>query len=214
MGLLGQFQIFDLFSEFCRDLGIFPEFGLTLGIRFEPVLGGLSRLKEMAPYTSMPSMSANENNILYSNSMKYNRNHLIRRLLSGITNDELEKLIQIWEEAKRPIPAPRIKKQRPVPIPGTKSTVKRMVDYFKQNPIPLAPQANLTAVRREMKSYARAFKINIVNDRDPLAQLQETKQQIGRFLKRLKVEMGGFKYSEALEVDPIMELQHLLEGLL
>ena len=42
-------------------------FGVTLGIRFElveSVLGGLSRLKEMAPYTSMPSMSANENNII------------------------------------------------------------------------------------------------------------------------------------------------------
>ena len=67
-----------------------------------------------------------------------------------------------------------------------------MVDYSKQNPIPLAPQANLTEVRRAMNSYARAFKINIVNDRDPLAQLQETRQQIGRFLKRLKVEMGRF----------------------
>ena len=55
-----------------------------------------------------------------------------------------------------------------------------------------------------MKSYARAFKIDIVNDRDLLAQLKETRQQIGRFLKRLKVEMGGFKYSEALEVDPII----------
>ena len=56
--------------------------------------------------------------------MKYNRNHLIKRLLSGITNDELEKLVQIREEAERPIPAPRIKKQRPVSIPITKSTVK------------------------------------------------------------------------------------------
>ena len=42
-----------------------------------------------------------------------------------------------------------------------------------------------------MKSYARAFKIDIVNDGDLLAQLKETRQQIGRFLKRLKVEMGG-----------------------
>ena len=67
--------------------------------------------------------------------------------------------MQIREEAERPIPAPRIKKQRPVPIPRTKSTVKRMVDYSKKNPIPLAPQANLTEVRREMKSYARAFNI-------------------------------------------------------
>ena len=43
---------------------------LTLGIRFEPVLGCLSRLKEMAPYTSMQMVSSNENNIVYPNSMK------------------------------------------------------------------------------------------------------------------------------------------------
>ena len=61
-----------------------------------------------------------------------------------------------------------------------KSTVKRMVDYFKQNPIPLAPQINMTEVRRAMKGYARAFKINIVNDRDPLIQLQETREEIGK----------------------------------
>ena len=52
-----------------------------------------------------------------------------------------------------------------------------------------------------MKGYARAFNMNIVNDRDPLVQLQETRQEIGIFLKHLKVEMGGFKYSEALEVE-------------
>ena len=55
-----------------------------------------------------------------------------------------------------------------------------MVDYFTQNPVPLAPQINMTEVGRAMKGYARAFKINI--------------EEIGRFLKRLKVEMGGFKY--------------------
>ena len=31
--------------------------------------------------------------------------------------------------------------------------------------------------------------------------MQETREEIGRFLKRLKVEMRGFKYSEALEVE-------------
>ena len=81
------------------------------------------------------------------------------------------------------------------------STVKRIVDYFKQNPIPLAPPINMTEVRRAMKGYARAFKIDIVNDSDPLIQLQETREEINRFLKCLKVEMGGFKYSEALEVE-------------
>ena len=82
-----------------------------------------------------------------------------------------------------------------------KSTVKRLVDYFKQNLILLAPETNMTEVRRAMKDYARAFKINIVNDRDPLIQLQETREEMGRFLERLKVEMGGFEYSEALEVE-------------
>ena len=66
-----------------------------------------------------------------------------------------------------------------------------MIDYFKQNPVPLAPQTNITEVRRAIKGYARAFKINIMNDRDPLIQLQETREEIGRFFKRLKVEMGG-----------------------
>ena len=43
---------------------------LTLGIRFEPVLGGLSRLKEIASHTSMQMVSLNEkNNIIYSRSM-------------------------------------------------------------------------------------------------------------------------------------------------
>ena len=31
--------------------------------------------------------------------------------------------------------------------------------------------------------------------------MQETREEIGRFLKRLKVEMRGFKYSEAFEVE-------------
>ena len=80
---------------------------LTLGIRFEPVLGGLSRLKEIAPYTCIQMVRSNKNNITYGNSMKTNRNELIRRLLSGVTDDELENLVRVREEARRPIPAPR-----------------------------------------------------------------------------------------------------------
>ena len=57
MGGLGQF----LYMHFLD---------LTLGIRFKPVLGGLSRLKEITPYTSMQMVRSNEKkNIIYSNSM-------------------------------------------------------------------------------------------------------------------------------------------------
>ena len=86
---------------------------LTLGIR----------LKEMALYYSMKMVCSNENKnkIIYSNSMKTNRNELIRRLLSGVTDDELENLVRVREEARRPIPAPR------------KMGVKQLIRYFENN---------------------------------------------------------------------------------
>ena len=65
---------------------------LTLGIRFEPVLGGLSRLKEIASHTSMQMVRLNEkNNIIYSNSMntddlsKLSKEQLINMLLGKQT---------------------------------------------------------------------------------------------------------------------------------
>ena len=82
---------------------------LTLGVRFEPVLGGLSRLREIASHTSLQMVRSNKNNFIYSNSMKTNRNEVIRRLLPGITNDELQNLVRVREEARIPTPAPRKK---------------------------------------------------------------------------------------------------------
>ena len=53
--------------------------------------------------------------------MKTNRNELIRRLLSGVTDDELENLVRVREEARRPIPAPR------------KMEIKQLIRYFENN---------------------------------------------------------------------------------
>ena len=62
----------------------------------------------MALYYNMKMVRSNENNnIIYSNSMKTDRNELIRRLLSGVTDDELENLVRVREETRRPIPTPR-----------------------------------------------------------------------------------------------------------
>ena len=69
--------------------------------------------------------------------MKTNRNELIRRLLSGVTDDELENLVRVREEARRPIPAPR------------KMGVKQLIRYFENDnlykpprPIPTPPKSN------------------------------------------------------------------------
>ena len=140
-------------------------------------MSGLSRLKEIALYYSMQMSADKRNNnsneqeangpiatgrssgyipgsrkkIIYYNNME-EKNKLIRELLSENTIEDLQTLINFERQMKKP-----------------KSTVKRMVDYFMQIPIPLAPQANTAEVRRAMKGYATAFKINTVNERDPLS---------------------------------------------
>ena len=63
--------------------------------------------------------------IMYGNNMRTNRNELMRRLLSGITTSELQNLVRMREEARRPIPAPRTKKPQPVPAPRTIISEKR-----------------------------------------------------------------------------------------
>ena len=82
----------------------------------------------MAPYInkSMPGKhiiyTCNKNNNNNNNIMS-NRNELIIKLLSGITMSELQNLVNIREEANRPIPAPR-------------RNVQQLIQYFEDNPIP------------------------------------------------------------------------------
>ena len=150
---------------------------LTLGSWFKPVLGGLGQFlymchyinpnpfKEIAPHTSMQMVRSNKNNIIYSNSMKTNRNELIRRLLSGVTDDELENLVRVREEARRPIPAPR------------KMGVKQLIRYFENNdlykpprpkkqqsrpqPIP-APRTKITEKSKALKGYTKSYEIRLL----------------------------------------------------
>ena len=69
--------------------------------------------------------------------MKTDRKELIRRLLSGVTDDEFKNLVRVREEARRPIAAPR------------KMGVKQLIRYFENNnlykpprPIPVSPKSN------------------------------------------------------------------------
>ena len=149
----GNFYIFGSYVHFLN---------LTLGIR----------LKEIAPHTSMQMVRSNKNNMIYSNNMKTNRNELIRRLLSGVTDDELENLVRLREEARRPIPAPR------------KMGVKQLIRYFENNdlykpqrpkkqqsrpqPIP-APRTKITEKSKALKGYTKSYEIAIKkNDKDIL----------------------------------------------
>ena len=143
---------------------------LTLGIRFEPFLGGLSRLKEIAPHTSMQMVRSNKNNIIYSNNVKTNRNELIRRLLSGLTDSELENLVRVREEA-HPISVRR------TPIPKPRRNVQQLIRYFENNPIPpyrpipaprtkkqkpiAVPRTQIGEKRKALKGFTKSYEIGL-----------------------------------------------------
>ena len=189
---------------------------VTLGIRFEPLFGGLSRLEERAPYTSMQIVRSNENNIVYPNSMKIDRNEFITRLLSGVTDDELEHLGRVREEARRPIPAPR--KRTPVPAPR-KMGVKQLIRYFENNPFPPyrpipalrtkkqlpqpipAPRTKITKNSRALKGYTQSYEISIKNDKDALELLQNTILATSRVFEQILNETKGFKFVETIKVN-------------
>ena len=87
---------------------------LTLGIA-----GKEKWLKEMAPYTSM-TMRQDMRKIMYSNNMRTNGNELMSRLLPGITTSELQNLVRMRGEARRPIPSVQMRggeARRPIPTP-------------------------------------------------------------------------------------------------
>ena len=146
--------------------------------------------------------------------MKTNRNDVIRRLLSGLTDDELENLARLREEARRPIPAPR------------KTGVKQLIRYFENNnlhkplrpnkqqsrpqPIPAprtkkqqpvaAPRTKIGEKQRTLKGFPKSYEIGLKTDRDALVQLQNTRLAISRLFNTILNNTKGFKFVETLKV--------------
>ena len=93
----------------------------------------------------------------------------------------------------KPVPAPRTKKpmDKPVPAPRTKKPMDK--------PVP-APRTKIEQTDKALKGYTKSFEINIKNNKDPLAQMQNTRKAIEHRVITLLNEMKGFKYVETLKV--------------
>ena len=167
----------------------------------------------MPLYYSM-HMTRSNKKIIYSNSMKTNRNELIRRLLSGVTDDELANLVRVREEVRRPIPAPRkmgvkqliryfennnlYKPPRPIPAPRT----KKQQPQPQPGPKPLpAPRTKIMEKSKALKGYSKSYEIAIKNDKDILEQLQNTRLAISRFFEKILNQNKGFKFVETIVVN-------------
>ena len=151
---------------------------------------------------------------------KLSKSELIKLLL------KLEKKLKIIVvDDTKPVPAPRTYKPRP-PVPTPRKSVKQMAKEYEENiilppiefmddykPVP-APRTKQHAVKKPvptprtkieqtdkaLKGYTKSYEISIKNNKDPLAQMQNTRNAIEHRVITLLNEMKGLKYVETLKV--------------
>ena len=121
------------------------------------------------------------------------------------------------QQNAKPIPKPRTTK--PIPVP--RKSVKQMVQDYEENiilpplefrddykPVPLPrtkkpvplPRTRIEEVAKALKGYTKSFEIDIKNNKDPLAQLQNTRKAIENHIISLIRSMKGLKFVETLKV--------------
>ena len=129
------------------------------------------------------------NNMKESSLKKLSKSQLIKLLLQQ--NVELQ--------SRKPIPAPR-------------KSVKQMVQDYEDNiilpptpkprnkkPTPL-PRTKIEQVDKALKGYTKSYEIVIKNNKDPLAQLQNTRKAIEYHIIKILTSMKGLKFVETLRV--------------
>ena len=151
---------------------------------------------------------------------KLSKSELIKLLLK----QEKKKPEIIVVDDTKPVPASRTYKPRP-PVPTPRKSVKQMAKEYEENiilpppefrddykPVPAprtkkpmdkpvpAPRTKIEQTDKALKGYTKSFEINIKNNKDPLAQMQNTRKAIEHHVITLLNEMKGLKYVETLKV--------------
>ncbi|XP_068686771.1 uncharacterized protein [Montipora foliosa] len=84
---------------------------------------------------------------------------------------------------------------KPVPLPRTKK------------PVPL-PRTKIEQTVKALKGYTKSFEINIKNNKDPLIQLQNTRNAVANHIENILISMKGLKFVETLRVTFEKETGH------
>ena len=66
------------------------------------------------------------------------------------------------------------------PIPAPRKNVKKMIKEYEENikPIP-PPRTKIKQVNKALKGYTESYEVTVIDDKDPLVQLQKTRQKLG-----------------------------------
>ena len=79
-------------------------------------------------------------------------------------------------------------------------TSKSIDDKYKKVSDGLVSSPKITQIQKALKNSTKSFAVDIVDNKDPLKQLTETKKVIERHLNKELGELKGFKYIETLKI--------------
>ena len=148
----------------------------------------------------MQMKESNHINMDKASLKKLSKSQLIKLLLKQEKNKPVQ-------QKRRPIPTPRksvkemVKQYEDNIIPEFRDNYKPVPTprTVKRKPIP-TPRTIIKQTDKALKGFAKSYEINIRNNRDPLAQMQNTRNGAERQLTTLLNEMKGLKYVETLKV--------------
>ena len=75
-----------------------------------------------------------------------------------------------------------------------KPEIKKLSNIELLHELPFYDELSITEVSKAFKRYARSYKVEMVEHKDPLVQLEASKSSIKDLFKDLLNEMKGFKY--------------------
>ena len=81
-----------------------------------------------------------------------------------------------------------------------KPKIKHFSNIELLHELPLYDGLSVAEISKAFKRYARSYKIEIIDSKDPLAQLEAGKSSIGDLFKDLLNEIKGFKYQITVTV--------------
>ena len=78
--------------------------------------------------------------------------------------------------------------------------IKKSSNVELLHELPFYDEMSITEVSKAFKRYARSYKVEIVDHKDPLVQLEASKSSIKDLFKDLLNEMKGFRYQITIAV--------------
>ena len=81
-----------------------------------------------------------------------------------------------------------------------KPEIKKLSNVELLHELPFYDELSVVEISKAFKRYARSYKVEIIEPKDPLVQLESSKSSIKCLFKDLLNEMKGFKYQITVQV--------------